>query len=962
MTARLARRALVALVGAAICSLVAARGEAQGVSAEPWSTILTEHFSVHYHASVAEMAPDVARMCEQAHVVLSPYFPGAARDHTHVVLVDPVDAANGSASVLPRNEVVLQAMPPEAGSVLGDYDNWMWNLILHEYTHILHLDQMSWPIRWINTPLRPRFAPNQALPRWLIEGLATWQESLQTDTGRTSSSLFRMYLRAAALEGRIPDIGSLSGAPTCWPQATGWYLFGSFFVQWVAETRGADVWSEFAREYGRRPIPYAINVVARQTLGDDMISLWNRWRDVERARALAVAVVATASGAAPLEHVTTRGHRTRYVTADREGRVAWIRDDGHSPQAIVVRTGDTDVVVDVDDAGEVALVPGRDEVVISSAHLVGQGEVRRDLFFVPLDGGPWRQLTWNARARDPAIDPDAVQVAWVAPDNGRTDLWIAPLDASSEPRMLARAPAWGQYARPTFTPDGTAIVAMKQTPGQARGLVRIDVATGAETVLLGDDAIDADPWVMADDEHVLFSSDRAGRFELYALHLATGRVDVVARSVTGLFSPVVVEHDGRAWLYAATYDADGFDVARIPWSGVPDAVAPASYVRDVPALPPPPELAEARRYAPVRYLWPTRWGPNVAIAGDSSVAGLTASGSDPAGLHAWTLLADWSFERDTGVFAMTWLTSALPVGLSLNGGRTVERRESGLLLGSREVPYDEERWSAGVGTSVAFGQPRSAHVLSASFSFDWRDAVAWPGFELDPFDRAPRYPEYRRLHSLALGWGWSRVRSHAWSISPERGVSMSVNSRFRAEELGAQVSSAEVSGRVTGYVPMPWLEHHVVAVRATGALGTASGIGRRLYGVGGISPQDVISALIDQLPAPNGHIRGYAPSARVGDRYVLVNTEYRFPLFRLDAGIGTLPLFFRRMYGVVFVDVGNAAYDPLRPGDMLTGLGAELRTTATFGYFSGASFRLGLARGLGGEGQTDVYLLYGFDY
>lgn len=962
MTTGIARRALVALVGALACIFAAGSVAAQGVNAEPWATIRTEHFSVHYHASVAAMAPDVARMCEQAHVVLSPYFPGDARDHTHVVLVDPVDAANGSASVLPRNEIVLQAMPPEAGSVLGDYDNWMWNLILHEYTHILHLDQMSWPIRWVNTPLGPRFAPNQALPRWLIEGMATWQESLQTHTGRTSSSLFRMYLRAAALEGRIPDIGSLSGAPTCWPQATGWYLFGSFFVQWVAETRGADAWSEFVREYGRRPIPYAINVVARQTLGDDMVSLWNQWREVERARALAVAVAATAAGVTPMEPVTSRGHRTRFVTADRQGRVAWIRDNGHEPVAIVVRAGGSEVVVDVDDAGEVALLPGRDEVVISSAHLVGQGEVRRDLFVVPLDGGPWRQLTHDARARDPAVDPAGDVVAWVAPEAGRTDLWIAPLDGSSAPRRLGRAPDWGQYGRPTFAPDGSAIVAMKQTPGRARALVWIDLASGDETALLEDDAIDADPWVLADGERVLFSSDRAGRFELYALHVQTGRVDVVARSVTGLFSPIVVEGDGQAWLYAATYDADGFDVARMPWNGVPDAIAPPSYVRDVPPMPPPPALEDARRYAPIRYLWPTRWGPNLAIAGERTIAGLSASGSDPAGLHAWSLLADWSFERDTGVFALTWLTSALPVGISLNAGRAVETRESGLLLGSREVPYDEERWSAGIGTSVAFGQPRSTHSLSASFSFDWRDAVAWPGFELDPFDRAPRYPAYRRLHSLALGWGWSRVRSHAWSISPERGVSMSVNSRFRAEELGAQVSSAEVSGRVTGYVPMPWLEHHVLAVRTTGALGTASGIGRRLYAVGGIAPQDVINALIDQLPAPNGHVRGYAPSTRVGDRYVLMNAEYRFPLFRLDAGIGTLPLFFRRMYGVVFVDVGDAAYDPLRPLDVLTGMGAELRTTATFGYFSGASFRLGAARGLGGEGVTDLYLLYGFDY
>jgi hypothetical protein len=73
-------------------------------------------------------------------------------------------------------------------------------------------------------------------------------------------------------------------------------------------------------------------------------------------------------------------------------------------------------------------------------------------------------------------------------------------------------------------------------------------------------------------------------------------------------------------------------------------------------------------------------------------------------------------------------------------------------------------------------------------------------------------------------------------------------------------------------------------------------------------------------------------------------------------------LFLQRLHGAAFVDLGDAYDGPWRVRGTLAGAGIELRLSAMFGYFEGAAFRLGAARGLTREGEWNTWLLYGFQY
>lgn len=86
------------------------------------------------------------------------------------------------------NTVRLFVTAPDDLSVLNQYDDWLTTLVTHEYTHILHADHITGVAAIVNLIIGKQWAPNQMQPRWLLEGLAVYEESLHTHGGRLRSA------------------------------------------------------------------------------------------------------------------------------------------------------------------------------------------------------------------------------------------------------------------------------------------------------------------------------------------------------------------------------------------------------------------------------------------------------------------------------------------------------------------------------------------------------------------------------------------------------------------------------------------------------------------------------------------------------------------------------------------------------------------------------------------------------
>ena len=198
----------------------------------------------------------------------------AERDATEIVLTDQTDSANGSATALPvrrhhplrhraRRHVAARRrrrLVPRARHA-------------RVHAHPAHRSHPGHPGAHQPHP-RQDVAPNQVQPHWILEGLAVFEESTETSGGRLRSSMWNMWMRADVLEDNVATLDQFSNIPRRWPQGNIWYLYGSFFMQWIAETYGEQAIRAMIDDYSSQIIPYAINRSIRRATGSTFEELY----------------------------------------------------------------------------------------------------------------------------------------------------------------------------------------------------------------------------------------------------------------------------------------------------------------------------------------------------------------------------------------------------------------------------------------------------------------------------------------------------------------------------------------------------------------------------------------------------------------------------------------------------------------------------------------------------------------
>src|SRR5690606_23137514 len=105
-----------------------------------WRSFSTEHFHVTYQEGLEPLARRAAERAEHAYHLLSGDLVGPPPGRVELVVANNVDYANGYATPFPTNRIVIYAPPPVDEPSLSFTDDWVELLVLHELTHIFHLD------------------------------------------------------------------------------------------------------------------------------------------------------------------------------------------------------------------------------------------------------------------------------------------------------------------------------------------------------------------------------------------------------------------------------------------------------------------------------------------------------------------------------------------------------------------------------------------------------------------------------------------------------------------------------------------------------------------------------------------------------------------------------------------------------------------------------------------------------
>jgi hypothetical protein len=877
------RSARAAVLGAAVLlSIVACAAHGQVDPSGPWRTWRTDHFRVHAHAGLEPEARAAAREAERAYDLLATEL-RPPRGTIDLVIADNVDFSNGYASVFPSNRLTVYLPPPTGSPSLGFYDSWLRLVLVHELTHVFHLDRAGgvWGVLQAVFGRAPGLFPNVYQPSWVAEGLATYYESRFSTAGRARGSFHRAVLAAAARGDAWPGRGDVWLTTAAWPAGHRPYAWGTEFFRVVADEYGDGVVPQLVDGTSNQLWPFAVSRHLRRAGATDVGQGWTRLR--ERA-------LADGGQPAPTRTILDRGLRVQprpRVSPDGT-RLAYVHNDGRSDTRVVVRSIDTWTESGshrVNGAADLAWVG--DTLYVAQHEFTSPVEIRADLFRWPPDG-TWKRLTHGARLDQP----------FATPDGG-----IGAVDVESGARravafrqgewQAVRTPDADAFARIAVAPDGSWLAAARHRNGQWDIVVWPSGSPHDARAITDDVALDSDPVWSADGRVLWFASEREGFSQVYAYRVDDALTYRMTAEPASAMEPAP-SIDGTFY-YTALFE-DGY--ALVQATAMP--LESSEMVSDGRTVEPAPEVSiVGGAYRPWPALGLHYWVPWWHDEGSTGVfVSALTSGEDPIGRTAYVGAVGaapdpFRWEAVLSVAHTRWKHFRLEATISQlwDGASGVTAEGTPVALGERErratlgLGWRWRRIRSAVGALVSTGFERSAY-------FDDRAAGA-------PLGSTPTFLT-ARISAYA-----SHASSPALAISQENGVSVDgfVERRWA---LSDPRWSYEIRGGVSGYLAMPFpgFAHWVLAARMNA--GRTGGTAPERLEVGGESG-DLLEAL-PGLALGAGRrafpLRGY-PRGGAFTRAFTSMLEVRVPMLQVARGWNQMPAFLDRVSLSFFAEVGG---------------------------------------------------------
>lgn len=955
-------------------ALLLSFGANAGAQIDPslhWRTLKTEHFRVSFSDGLEEVARRAAGSAERAYSNLSKEL-HPPRGPIRLVVADNVDFSNGFATPFPYNRIVIYARPPIDGGALRFVDDWLDLVVVHELAHIFHLDRARglWALGQKIFGRNPLLIPGAYLPAWIPEGLAVYYESKLTGSGRLVGTEFDATVRAHGLSGSLPpNAASISIGSTGFPLGNSVYVFGSAIMKKLA-ARDPDGMRKYVDGTAAWLVPFMINSNAKRAFGISFDSAYRVWSDSIRGEGLRLRTTM------PLVKQAVNGgwfaERPRWLNNDEVRWVSASPKELPGLNAFDTRTGTTTRLARLNTTDANTTLPDGRRVFTQQEQL--DPYTNRSDLYVEAVPGSTRRVTVGARliqsdARicesgtgqsGSSIEPRSlgdicvVAVQIVPAGSKLVHVRINGSTLQAEIRQLTPASTDELYSEPRWSHGGDRIVASHWSRS---GLSAIDILDAGGRIVLKSigrsRAINAAPAWGPGDSTIYFTSDRSGASAIYRASVATGALERVATSPTGLFESEP-SPDGRR---LATFQLanDGLNLALIDIArGVPaDSVSALGAARGIPIS---RSDAPVVAYSAWRDLLPTYWLPTVEPATGSNYGyGFLTGGADAIGRHTWSLSASLEPKRNEPSFSADYEFAGF--GLPIVGAGAEEIWEHFTLADTANKPVGIlRRRKLITGLSATYSRPRygGSMALTVGGAYEIRDDDTEPSqliLQLDPAFRQQRtYPSY--FISAAYG----NARQPSFALGPENGISVGATYRQRWRNGAEATTRARtVSGSLVAYRAFDFggWAHHLLALRT--AAWSSDVTATSSVSAGGNS-----GGLLDLAPgitAGDGRrmffVRGTDAGVQSGSSASAYNVEYRFPISMPSRGFWKTPLFLQKISGTLFHDAAtawcpnasaNSAICPrVTPMRWMSSVGAELNLDAAIEYDFPVRFRIGVA-------------------
>ena len=967
-----------------------------------WRTIHSPRFAVHYPDGARNLGVRVSRIAEEVLDEVTELIGFKPEGTIEIVLSDAVDFANGSAQVMPKNILRLFLSAPTELTGLSSYEDWLRILLIHEITHIADIDQ-TWGLtrvaRWI---FGKYIAMNGFSPQFFTEGFAVYAETLLTSTGRGRSTYVDMLLRMAAFEDKFVSIDQANLLFSDWPGAGAAYYYGGKFHLWLAKQFGQDKVSQLHHFNAGMPFPYFYWPGAMWVLGEDLPTLWDKWRKEVKQQAKDLNSRLTKEGKTKSKRITHHGRNISGAQYSPDG--SYILYSRSSPvDGATVRRVDRDgsddrhLILDTF-SPRVSFSQDGSHFYFSQSAINERFNSFNDLYRYELESKLFSRLVdvdnpkKSLRARSPSVSADGKRIVFV--QNKLHQNWVsigefvpnkdAPDKLPTKMKIRTLIAPYGdmQHASPIFSPDGQSVVVSTWFPNGHRDVIVVNAKTGElEHRITNDMAQDGNATWSHDGAYLLYESDRDGISNIYAYHLPTRRDFRVTRVLGGAFQPDV-SPDGKQILFR-NCSGIGFDIHEIPfdiagWEEEPSSSRARNVTRPEPwegsessaellmstkpigseMLSPDgtwrvdeapialKEFESEEAYSPFRTLLPFQdnWVlfPALFFLNDDPSFSVQTLGADVLGEHLYRLSLGSSWMTQHPNFSVFYLNDTWHPSLSI-GFRdfkfSLARGAMGSYLPSDfadsaaasnansifDATWRELQRTRGVTASMSL-PIKTRHFLGFSYHFErrtressisyWQDGEAIEEFPTDIVNRYELlaqselnrgcYAQGRAGQCdfawVELGYSYSHTRWFPYSVSNEHGKSIGVSAAYYSKALGGDFDEFLLNFDGSLYINNPLFDNHVLWLRTRGAIALGPDY-EETFLLGGTYANSIFTA----TTARTFPLRGFSLTEAEQKTGVLAAyMEYRFPIWHIERGLWTLPVYFERLSAALFMEGGNS--------------------------------------------------------
>ncbi len=912
------------------------------LKAEAWKTLITPRFKILIASDFVKQGEHIATQAERALTQLQNVYSEIPHQPILIVVDHRTNASNGSATHFPYPHIVIYPALPSTYSSIGEYHEWVFELILHELVHYLTFyptHGVYKPVQWVFGNL---FAPNFILlPSWFHEGLAVSLETHLTSGGRMRSEGYKEMYKILSQDLKLghENLSTINERylPS-FPYGQRPYFFGSLVLNESTRHKSPKELNQTIQGFSRAIPPYNIYSSAKKNLGQSF---------KKSRKSLPVVAIDKNLATEYKKIFIYPGHSPIWLDAENFLTLSFTKDLNQQLLKNTIAKGSSktkkpQVLTTLIGTERIYLSSDKTLLLFDQLSPYQRMDNTTDLYTFNLITKKTTRHTYGDRLREGALAKNKSKAIAVQTDLSTTQLVEVDLTNTKAIKVLYAPKTFEtRISSPSYVADDQKILFIEKPMAQKSQLKVLDLKTmSLQNISLAKN-FEKIFWIEFQNGKLLLHAKESNKPRQHYILDAKFQAQQITFDAIGTRSAalknnqLLVSHLSDQDYVTALYT----DFKQQAQNEPIDFKIELSKNLILTNTPTQPVAMEDRGYSFLNYMVPKYWfpfiSPNYGGFGNQFLYSASTGATDPLGINSYsaTLRQDTISDRLSGGINYFHANKNLIWGLSAN------QFESPL---TEEISRTFKTF--GISTRYDFGHDRNLGS-SLTLSLSHTDANA------DDILRVNPTAVDINIKSVGpqLTYNYNSLMQEPSRVAPSHGQFVSLSLAHYLEQKNYFAYNF-----LEGYYETYFSKYLVPNRTSLKLFGKALASSEPLPAV--FRPVNLSGYFTTSRQQNSFVIRGY-PSGifQASEAAYNIGLEYYFPLLNIFYGPESLPIFFRRIFGALVADAGSFkgrifnGVDTFLDHDFnetYYGAGFEVHAELTIGHYIPLKLSLGIYQGL----------------